>query len=79
MLNILPTAAKDELHLRIIASMKRTSSMNAFHWHTVAWSVGDGQSGKYGRVYNNYNTVSIEMVSHTDSAGTASYSGRNDA
>lgn len=36
---------------------------------TVAWSVGDGQSGKYGRVYNNYNTVSIEMVSHTDSAG----------
>ena len=33
------------------------------------WSVGDGLSGKYGRVYNNYNTVSIEMVSHTDSAG----------
>lgn len=32
MLDILPTAAKDELHLRIIASMKRTSSMNAFHW-----------------------------------------------
>ena len=36
---------------------------------TVAWSVGDGQSGKYGKVYSNYNTVSIEMVSHTDSAG----------
>ena len=36
---------------------------------TVAWSVGDGQSGKYGKVYNNYNTVSIEMVSHTDASG----------
>lgn len=36
---------------------------------TVAWSVGDGQSGKYGKIYNNYNTVSIEMVSHTDAAG----------
>lgn len=36
---------------------------------TVAWSVGDGKSGKYGGMYNNYNTVSIEMVSHTDSAG----------
>lgn len=35
----------------------------------VAWSVGDGKSGKYGGIYNNYNTVSIEMVSHTDSAG----------
>ena len=36
---------------------------------TVAWAVGDGQSGKYGNVYNNYNTVSIEMVSHTDASG----------
>ena len=35
----------------------------------VAWAVGDGQSGKYGRVYNNYNTVSIEMVSRTDASG----------
>lgn len=35
----------------------------------VAWAVGDGQSGKYGKVYNNYNTVSIEMVSHTDASG----------
>lgn len=37
---------------------------------TVAWSVGDGRSGKFGGIYNNYNTVSIEMVSHTDSSGT---------
>lgn len=37
---------------------------------TVAWSVGDGHSGKYGSLYNNYNTVSIEMVSHTDASGT---------
>ena len=36
---------------------------------TVAWSVGDGSSGPYGRVVNNYNSVSIEMVSHTDVAG----------
>jgi N-acetylmuramoyl-L-alanine amidase CwlA len=36
---------------------------------TVAWSVGDGQSGKFGRFVNNSNSVSIEMVSHTDSAG----------
>lgn len=35
----------------------------------VALAVGDGQSGKYGKVYNNYNTVSIEMVSHTDASG----------
>lgn len=35
----------------------------------VAWAVGDGQSGKFGKVYNNYNTVSIEMVSHTDASG----------
>ena len=35
----------------------------------VAWAVGDGQSGKYGKVYGNYNTVSIEMVSHTDASG----------
>ena len=33
---------------------------------TVAWSVGDGSRGPYGRVVNNYNSVSIEMVSHTD-------------
>lgn len=37
---------------------------------TVAWSVGDGRSGKFGGIYNNYNTVSIEMVSHTDASGT---------
>ena len=36
---------------------------------TVAWAVGEGHSGKYGNVYNNYNTVSIEMVSHTDASG----------
>ena len=35
----------------------------------VAWSVGDGRSGKFGKVYGNYNTVSIEMVSHTDASG----------
>lgn len=33
---------------------------------TVAWSVGDGRGGKYGALVNNYNSVSIEMVSHTD-------------
>ena len=37
---------------------------------TVAWSVGDGKSGKYGSLYSNYNTLSIEMVSHTDASGT---------
>ena len=36
---------------------------------TVAWAVGDGQSGKYGKLVNNYNSVSIEMVSHTDASG----------
>ena len=36
---------------------------------TVAWSVGDGSSGKYGNLVNNYNSVSIEMVSHTDASG----------
>lgn len=36
---------------------------------TVAWSVGDGRSGKYGSLVNNYNSVSIEMVSHTDASG----------
>lgn len=36
----------------------------------VAWAVGDGQSGKYGKIYGNYNTISIEMVSHTDASGT---------
>ena len=35
----------------------------------VAWAVGDGSGGKYGKVYSNYNTVSIEMVSHTDASG----------
>ena len=25
----------------------------------VAWAVGDGRSGKFGKVYGNYNTVSI--------------------
>lgn len=33
---------------------------------TVAWSVGDGNKGPYGNLVNNYNSVSIEMVSHTD-------------
>lgn len=33
---------------------------------TVAWSVGDGNKGPYGKLVNNYNSVSIEMVSHTD-------------
>lgn len=37
---------------------------------TVAWSVGDGQTGKYGRIVTNYNSVSIEMVSHTDASGS---------
>lgn len=36
----------------------------------VAWAVGDGRSGKFGKVYNNSNTVSIEMVSHTKPDGT---------
>lgn len=36
---------------------------------TVAWSVGDGRTGKYGNLVNNYNSVSIEMVSHTDDSG----------
>ena len=36
---------------------------------TVAWSVGDGRSGKYGNLVNNYTSVSIEMVSHTDDSG----------
>ena len=36
---------------------------------TVAWSVGDGSGGPYGRLVNNYNSVSIEMVSHTDERG----------
>lgn len=33
---------------------------------TVAWSVGDGNKGPYGKLVSNYNSVSIEMVSHTD-------------
>lgn len=37
---------------------------------TVAWAVGDGKSGKFGKTYNNTNTVSIEMVSHTKADGT---------
>ena len=37
---------------------------------TVAWSVGDGQTGKYGGIVTNYNSVSIEMVSHTDASGS---------
>ena len=36
---------------------------------TVAWSVGDGNKGPYGKLVNNYNSVSIEMVSHTDENG----------
>ena len=36
---------------------------------TVAWSVGDSSKGPYGKLVNNYNSVSIEMVSHTDAAG----------
>lgn len=36
---------------------------------TVAWSVGDGSKGPYGQLVNNYNSVSIEMVSHTDERG----------
>lgn len=33
---------------------------------TVAWSVGDGSKGPYGKLVNNHNSASIEMVSHTD-------------
>ena len=36
---------------------------------TVAWAVGDGSSGKMGKLVNNSNSVSIEMVSHSDAAG----------
>lgn len=36
---------------------------------TVAWAVGDSSNGKLGKMYNNYNTISIEMVSHTDASG----------
>lgn len=36
---------------------------------TIAWSVGDGNKGPYGKLVNNYNSVSIEMVSHTDERG----------
>lgn len=36
---------------------------------TVAWSVGDGSGGGMGKLVNNYNSVSIEMVSHTDEHG----------
>ncbi len=33
---------------------------------TAAWAVGDGNKGPYGKLVSNYNSVSIEMVSHTD-------------
>ena len=36
---------------------------------TVAWSVGDGRSGKYGNLVNNYNSVSLEQGSRTDDSG----------
>lgn len=36
---------------------------------TVAWAVGDSSNGRLGKMYNNYNTISIEMVSHTDASG----------
>ncbi len=36
---------------------------------TVAWAVGDGSAGKYGGKVTNYNSVSIEMVSHTTKDG----------
>ena len=36
---------------------------------TIAWAVGDGSSGKFGKLVNNSNSVSIEMVSHSDAAG----------
>ena len=35
----------------------------------TAWAVGDGSGGTMGRLVNNRNSVSIEMVSHTDEAG----------
>jgi N-acetylmuramoyl-L-alanine amidase CwlA len=35
----------------------------------TAYAVGDGRAGPYGRLVSNYNSVSIEMVSRTDSAG----------
>lgn len=37
----------------------------------TAWAVGDGSGGTMGRLVNNRNSVSIEMVSHTDEVGTA--------
>ena len=36
---------------------------------TIASSVGDGSSGKMGKLVNNSNSVSIEMVSHSDASG----------
>lgn len=36
-----------------------------------AWSVGDGNRGRMGDRINNWNSVNIEMVSHTDCLGTA--------
>lgn len=35
----------------------------------VAWAVGDGNGGTMGALVNNANSVSIEMVSHTDESG----------
>lgn len=35
----------------------------------VAWAVGDSSNGKLGKLYGNYNTISIEMVSNTDKDG----------
>ena len=32
---------------------------------SIAWSVGDGSGGTMGKLINNTNSVSIEMVSHT--------------
>lgn len=37
----------------------------------IAWAVGDGTGGTMGMLVNNRNSVSIEMVSHTDEAETA--------
>jgi|GEM_PF-3101316 len=36
---------------------------------TTAWSVGDGSAGTMGKIVNNFNSVSIEMVSCTDATG----------
>lgn len=36
-----------------------------------AWAVGDGSGGRMGDRINNWNSVNIEMVSHTDALGAA--------